>query len=135
MNNDIEAYTHSIQYIPHIFLQSFEIKQECVICFELFTEQYKLPCNHAFCDTCIIQWLFQCKQNSCPWCKKHVFSTHDEKQHFYLIHAFGDDNDTPTSYKITCALISAVSIVMTFYSIYLISLMWHYGILTQWHCE
>ena len=118
--NDIETCTHSIQ------LQCFEIKQECVICFELFTEQYKLPCNHTFCDMCIIQWLFQCQQNSCPICKNNVFKTHNEKQHFYLIHvdyAFGDDNDTPTSYKIMCALISAVSIVMTFYSIYLISLM------------
>ena len=84
--NDIETCTHSIQ------LQCFEIKQECVICFELFTEQYKLPCNHTFCDTCIIQWLFQCKQNSCPLCKKHVFSTHDEKQHFYLIYTPNDDD-------------------------------------------
>ena len=121
--NDIETCTHTIQYVPQISLQCFEIKQECVICFESFTEQYKLPCNHTFCDTCIIQWLFQCQQNACPTCKTIVFKTHDEKQHFYLIHAFGDDHETPTSYKITCALISAVCIVMTFYSIYLISLM------------
>ena len=115
-SNDIEACTHSIQYIPHISLQSFEIKQECVICFELFTEQYKLPCNHTFCDTCIIQWLFQCKQNSSPLCKKHVFSTPDEKQNFYShIHL-----KMMISYKIVFALITTVSIVMT---IYLISLM------------
>ena len=116
-SNDIEACTHSIQYIPHISLQTFEIKHECVICFELFTEQYKLPCNHTFCDTCIIQWLFQCKQNSCPLCKKHVFSTHDEKQHFYLIYTPNDD-DAPFLYKIICAVIITISITITIVSIY-----------------
>ena len=120
MSNDIESCTHSVQYIPQISLQSFEIKQECVICFEVFTEQYKLPCNHTFCDMCIIQWFFQSKQNSCPLCKKNVFCTNIEKKNIYLIYP-SNNNDASFLYNIICTVIITLSITITVLFIYSIS--------------
>ena len=116
--NDIESCVHPIQYIPQISLQTFEFKKECVICFELYTKQYMLPCNHTFCDTCIIQWFYKYHQNICPLCKKNVFKTQNEKQTFFLSNAYRED-DIPTevSYKVICVVVIAVSIAMVICSI------------------
>jgi len=47
---------------------------ECVVCQEDFDPQQlltQLPCEHAFCTSCISRWMLQCK-NECPLCARPI---------------------------------------------------------------
>eukprot|EP01088_Endostelium_zonatum_P006768 TRINITY_DN1890_c0_g2_i1.p1 TRINITY_DN1890_c0_g2~~TRINITY_DN1890_c0_g2_i1.p1 ORF type:complete len:338 (-),score=95.07 TRINITY_DN1890_c0_g2_i1:65-1078(-) len=50
-------------------LQSHELEEEftCAICQELMLTPATLPCSHAFCYSCIMQWLPS--KRTCPTCR------------------------------------------------------------------
>ena len=47
---------------------------ECIICYETITEdnKYQTPCNHVFCDHCIIKWMEVYR--ICPLCRNPIES-------------------------------------------------------------
>jgi len=54
-------------------------RNDCVICQELYEEGtvvIKLPCNHLFHETCLLQWLKV--QHSCPTCRYELPTTEDD---------------------------------------------------------
>jgi hypothetical protein len=48
---------------------------DCAICYSSISKKDKiiLNCKHAFCKSCIRNWL--CRKNSCPCCRQKVQET------------------------------------------------------------
>lgn len=57
-----------IQWITHSILNIEDI--ECPICQEIPSDYIWTPCNHKFCQGCIITW-FEINQ-SCPYCRENL---------------------------------------------------------------
>ena len=68
---DLTKFLNNLEY-----LNSNEIQQECSICLESNEKDNcfgKLPCNHIFHITCILQWGY--KNNiTCPICRSLIFN-------------------------------------------------------------
>ena len=50
------------------------IDNECSICTEEFITPVALPCMHLYCRNCITEWLSRRNRNTCPICRKILFS-------------------------------------------------------------
>ena len=58
------------------YLNSNQIQQECSICLESNEKDNcfgKLPCNHIFHITCILQWGYK-NNKTCPICRTPMFN-------------------------------------------------------------
>lgn len=45
----------------------------CCICYEKFADDvFVTDCNHKFHHHCISQWISQCRERSCPCCRKRI---------------------------------------------------------------
>ena len=58
------------------YLNSNQIEQECSICLESNEKDNcfgKLPCNHIFHITCILQWVYK-NNKTCPICRTPMFN-------------------------------------------------------------
>jgi len=53
-------------------IESAEYSEECPICYEnIQKNQYVITnCLHIFCETCIIQHLIKCNNETCPYCRQ-----------------------------------------------------------------
>ena len=60
---------------------------ECGICFNQFKDPRGLPCLHAFCCQCLIDWSESCTEDSvtCPLCKQ-VFPIPDDGIKGFPVH-------------------------------------------------
>lgn len=62
--------------IEYVFYFSFPLalsgeKKKCKICFEK-EDEILLNCNHSFCSGCLINWLNQKWQQTCPLCRNEI---------------------------------------------------------------
>jgi len=67
---------------------------ECPVCYKTHTD-YKLTCGHSFCYHCITHWYQECKNNTCPMCRKDItFECNEEIREVHIqcnIYATVDD--------------------------------------------
>ena len=49
---------------------------ECPVCYKLHTD-YTLECGHSFCYQCITHWYQDCKNCTCPMCRKDIIFIYD----------------------------------------------------------
>ena len=43
---------------------------ECYVCADLIEKIRVLPCEHYFCESCIVSWIIE--EEKCPECEKSV---------------------------------------------------------------
>lgn len=43
-------------------------KEECVVCYDIFSSMIRLSCNHKFCDTCLFKMTLN-EKLICPLCR------------------------------------------------------------------
>jgi len=46
--------------------------KECYICCKNHHHMYTNTCNHSVCYNCLFSWIFEEKNNSCPFCRKNI---------------------------------------------------------------
>ncbi|CAG9761918.1 unnamed protein product [Ceutorhynchus assimilis] len=64
----------TISTMLHESLNSAEIPNECIICFER-KQDVTLPCAHSYCTQCIEEW--NEFNNTCPICRERLESPND----------------------------------------------------------
>jgi len=71
----INEYLNRIGYeLPEIWYKKIikrKIKTECSICLSSYKEYLETPCNHIFCEKCILRWLKD--NNQCPYCRRIIY--------------------------------------------------------------
>jgi hypothetical protein len=58
----------------------YVVNNGCVICLDDFMDGQRvkrLPCNHAFCQNCIMMWL-EDRSDQCPICKRSILGDSEE---------------------------------------------------------
>lgn len=55
-------------------LPSFTTLEDCNICFDALTYPVQTPCGHIFCLEHITEWLTRDGKNTCPMCRKELFT-------------------------------------------------------------
>ncbi|KAK5134280.1 hypothetical protein LTR08_006709 [Meristemomyces frigidus] len=66
---------HGLAPVPTITLSNLAVEdQDCTICSETLSNPIRLPCTHIFDKACIEHWLKMPGKNSCPSCRRELFS-------------------------------------------------------------
>mmetsp|Transcript_3127 Transcript_3127/g.4613 ORF Transcript_3127/g.4613 Transcript_3127/m.4613 type:complete len:527 (+) Transcript_3127:1020-2600(+) len=74
--------TNALTYTK-LQLDNMENDVTCPICFDIFENPYKLPCNHSYCKGCLDELIEYQKsdQISCPKCKRESHKSSMEHDH------------------------------------------------------
>jgi len=54
-------------------IDKFKSELNCAICLCLANDPQVTPCDHLFCNDCMMEYLKRNKSASCPICKRHIF--------------------------------------------------------------
>lgn len=62
-------------------------ESDCPICLSEIHEEYKTPCGHKYCSSCLNEWLNN--HNNCPLCRQIIKlnTTPSNAAEFYLYYS------------------------------------------------
>ncbi|KAK4546116.1 hypothetical protein LTR36_002253 [Oleoguttula mirabilis] len=75
MQTRAEFLAHGLAPVPTTTLSTLTAQDlDCTICAEPLSDPVQLPCQHIFDQACIAHWLEMPGKNTCPSCRRPLFS-------------------------------------------------------------
>lgn len=75
MQTRADFLAHGLSPVPNTTLSALANEDlDCTICTEALSDPVQLPCSHIFDKACIIHWLDMPGKNTCPFCRRELFS-------------------------------------------------------------